>query len=725
MAGASKVTKKRMVTLFFLFLLGIAILIARLVYLQIIAGPELKIAAVEQQTRDEKVASKRGTIFDCNYTVLAQSATCETVTINPKAIEAAKNGDAVKAALIEVLGVDGESVDARLAQTNMQSVIIKRKVDKSVADTLREKNIRGINFEEDSKRYYPLSNFASHVIGFTGNDNNGLEGIEQRLESVLGGTAGRVMVAKDVRNIDMPFEYENYQEAQDGQNVVLTIDSVLQHYVEKHLQTAYEENDVQNGAAAILMDPKTGAILAMSVKPDYDLNDPFVVDSAAIEGLEGDARLEAINAIYAKRWRNKAVVDAYEPGSTFKIVTAAAALESGVVSTADSFVCNGYRIVAGRRIHCHKRAGHGAETFARGVENSCNPVFMDIAARMGNDTFYQFYKAFGFTEKTGFLLPGESSGTFYAEGSFNELELATASFGQGPTITPLQLVCAVSAVVNGGNLMEPQIVKCYTDSDGNITKTFEPKVVRQVISESTSSIMRTILEGVVSNGTGSGAYVEGYQIGGKTGTSEKLPRGSNKKTASFVGFAPVDDPQLVCLVILDEPGGALTGGGAIAAPVVGKIMEDSLRYMGFEPSGAAAMSVQSTVTVPEMRNMSVAQAQQAAKNASLSCSVKGSGETVLNQIPKPGATLTANSTVILYTSQTAELNVSVPSVLGQSFEEARSTITNASLNFTAAGGAAQAAEDSSLVAVAQTPSVGATVPQGTIVYVDFADNNVE
>ncbi|MGN1098406.1 MAG: penicillin-binding transpeptidase domain-containing protein, partial [Clostridia bacterium] len=626
------------------------------------------------------------------------------------------------------------------------------------ADKIREKNLIGIEFTGDTKRYYPNGNLACHLLGFTGKDGQGLEGLENILDDELSGTAGRVRSAKSAGNGEMPFKYETYEAAKDGNNVILTIDKSIQQFLENHLQTAYEENKLGNGAAGIIMNPKTGEILAMAVCPSYDLSDYGVikdesllaqvdklVETSAAEYEEAQARIaagkakkgdedvkaltrdEAYSRIVLKMRRNKAVVDSYEPGSTFKTITASAALEENVVSLDDTFVCTGVKVVEDRKIHCWKLVGHGTETFVDGIKNSCNPVFMEVGARLGAKNFYKYFQAFGLTEKTGFLIPGESEGTHHSLSGLGPVELATCSFGQSFTVTPLQMVRAVSAVVNGGYLMEPHIVKSYTDSEGNIIENVDPVVVRRVISQQTSDTMRGVLEKVVSEGGGSGAYVKGYRIGGKTGTSEKLPRESGLTVASFVGFAPADDPEIVCLIILDEPMNGLNMGGQIAAPTAGAVIEDTLKYLGYEPQYTEEESAEASVIVPDVTGQEIDKAKTEISDLGFKASVKGSGETVTKQIPRSGTKLHSGSVVILYTEEMSEgeAAVEVPSVRAKTYSQAKEILENAGLEISADAGVPPDELDSSYLAISQSPAAKSYVAKGTKVYVNFVNEELE
>jgi len=725
----ARLIKKRIKVMMIFFLVGVAALILKLAWIQFVRGPEYSKMAAEQQTRDSIISAKRGCIYDRNMKILAQSASAERITINPQEIEKSKNADEVTKVLVSILGVDEETVRKQISRTTKQSVVIAKQVEKSVADLIRGKKLTGIYFEEDTKRYYPYGSLAAQVIGFTGSDNQGLEGLENVLDEELRGVDGRIVAAKDVANNEMPYKYENYIEAQDGKGVVLTIDETIQRYTEKHLQQAYEENLLTNGGAAIVMDPNTGEILAMAVVPTYDLNEPRIItdqlllDQLADKELEGEAYKKAYSAAVTKMWRNKAVVDSYEPGSTFKTILASAALEEGVATPHDVFTCGGSRQVANRIIHCWHLPGHGEETFTQGLMNSCNPFVMELASRLGSERFAKYFKAFGLTEKTGFTIPGESSGTFHSK--LGTVDLATSSFGQTFTITPLQLISAVSAVVNGGNLMKPTIIKAYTDSEGKVIENFEPELVRNVISEKTSSQMREMMEKVVSEGTGKGGYVEGFRIGGKTGTSEKLPRGSSKYIASFIGVAPIDNPQLVCLLLLDEPNAGATGGGAIAAPAVGRIFEDVLPYLGFEPQYSEEKADLISVTVPNINGLTIQEALEKLDKEGLKINPKGNGEKITNQIPAAGTKLHKGSVVIAYTqTEEAKGTAIIPDVIGMNYANAKTAIESAGL-IMELDGANSGTIPADYIAVSQSPVAKGEVAENTKIYVKFVKRETD
>ena len=709
-----------MVAVFFFFF----VVACALVNITLIKGDQYKKEAIEQQTRDRLITPPRGTIYDRNMKPLAVSASVETVSITPKIVREDGNKEEVAKLLSEILEVDIEEVKAKI-EKNSAYEAIKKKVEKEVANKLREvleeKEFHGIAFEEESKRYYPGSNVASHVIGFTGTDGQGLWGLEMICDSVLKGKPGRIVTAKSGSGGEMPYKYERYHTPEPGSNVVLTIDQTMQHFLEKHLETAVIDNKINNGAAGIIMDVKTGEILAMATKPDFDLNNPFTLNdpqkSAELSAIADAAkRQQSQSDALSKMWRNKAVVDSYEPGSTFKIIMSAIGLETGKINLNNTFNCNGYKQVGGYRIHCWKTQGHGVQNFVEGIKNSCNPVFMDIGERIGKDDFYKFYKAFGFTERTGIELNGETTGIFFAPQNFNVTELATSSFGQGFQVTPLQMITAVSAVANKGKLLRPYVVKKYTDKDGNVIKEFETEIVRQVISEETSKLLCQVLEIVVPDGSGKSAFIKGYHIAGKTGTSEKLPRGSRKYVASFCGFAPANDPQIACLIILDEPEGGQHMGGIIAAPVVKRIMEDCLRYLGVEPD-LTEEEKEKEYTVPDCIGKPVETAREMLNYTSLKYKIEGKGEIVLDQVPKANVVVAESATVILYTEERTDAEKAVvPDIIGKTYNEAFKIMSDASLSLEAS--VPEESKDT-VKCVSQSAEAGQFLDAGSVVKAEF------
>lgn len=741
--------------------------ILKMAWWQMVRGSELAETAKKMQTADTVERANRGKIYDRNGKVLAESASVKTLVCNPKDVRAKGDVDKCVEILSPILDISEKNLKACFEEESQYRIIKKRlsaEESKAIeelinpqyseetskeaeAENKEKREIRsalsGIYFENDSKRYYPY-NVASHVIGFTGYDNNGLQGVELIFDDYLSGVNGAVAQNRNASGTKLEDRQAEYlTAAEDGCSVTLTIDESIQHFLEKHLEEAVLKNELKEGAAGIVMNPKTGEILAIATKPDFDCNNPYDLtqfleyavefeptyseeETDTEEGEEPTPRPtedpenysdEFVSQARSKMWRDKAVSDTYEPGSTFKIITAAAALEENVVDENSTFFCPGFRQVADWKIECANHNGHGSQNFVQGVKNSCNPVFMEVGLSMGAETFRDYFEAFGLTQKTGIALGGESSGLFYEK--MGEVELATSSFGQGFQITPIQLVTAISAVINGGERKTPLIVKEISNDEG-VVKTYEPKTVNRVISESTSEKMRDILEQVVAdpNATGKNAYVKGYRIGGKTGTSEKQPRGSDKRIASFVGFAPANDPEIVCLVMLDEPQTANKYGGTIAAPVCAEIISDTLEYMGISKQYTADEEKEAEITVPEMRNESVESAKAAAAEAGFTCIVKGNGKKVVDQLPAPREVMTEESVVILYTEEEQERElVTVPDLMGYSVKDAKYLLHRVGLNFEISG--AGHSEAYNAYAVSQTFAAGTKILPGTAVGVKF------
>ena len=740
--------RKRSIRMFVFFTILLALIISRLFYWQIVKGNQMKEAAERQQTNQTAINARRGTIYDRNQNVLAESATVNTVVCNPRQIEKdCKDSDGnvqksdlrfIASSLAEILELDEDDIYDKITRENKFQYIKKRvtveeasaikKLKDSSVDKKTAKLFSGVYFEEDSKRYYQY-NLASHIIGFTGYDNDGMQGIELTFNKYLSGRDGTVLSARNAGGTTAEKQHEADIDAQKGDDIVLTIDETAQSILEKYLEQACVENVLKEGACGIIMNPKTGEILAMATKPDFNLNDPtalaqyekFAIGMEEViektESSDEDERNEAIAAIRNKMWRNKAISDTYEPGSTFKILTAAMALEEGVADLNSTFYCGGSKVVADRTIRCHKTAGHGAEDFARGVINSCNVVFMELGLRIGSDKFREYFKAFGLTEKTGIELIGESGSVYYKK-RMSETDIATSSFGQGFSVTPIQLITAISAVINGGNLMKPQIVKEIRNS-GGIVKSFYPQVVNKVISEQTSATMRNILERVVADphGTGKNAYIKGYRIGGKTGTSEK-GRNNDKRIASFVGFAPADDPQIICLVMLDEPQVANKYGGTIAAPLVGAIIEETLEYMGIDRQYTEEEAQSVSISVPDVREQPVNVAKEIIGEKKLNIKVSGNGDTVLDQLPLPGMSVAENSTIIVYTQERDEnKKVAVPDLSGLTPGQAKQRLEDAGLNFEVGG--AGLTEEAGAYAFRQSIPAGTLVEPATVISVEF------
>ena len=747
-------------TLFLLSVCGAAafvVLAARLYYLQIVRHDELEARAIAQQVRETTVSAPRGTIYDAKGEVLAMSAGVDTIYLSPAEI-AQNNEDAgaIAAGLAEILGLDYDAVYAKTQNTRSWYEVVARKVEEDVATAVREfkeeGGYTGIKLEADTKRYYPNGSLAAHVIGFVGTDNTGLGGIEAKYDKVLSGTNGYVMRSTTAAGTDMLYtSWEDYFDAVPGSDMVLTIDAGIQYYVEKHLAQAVEDYDIQNGAAAICMEVDTGAILAMSSLGNFDLNDYQTISGEAMAEIDAAAssdaeRAELIAAAQQLQWRNKAISDTYEPGSTFKIITLAMALEEGVVDMNSSFYCGGSTSVLGRNtpVRCWKSGGHGSQTLTQAVQHSCNVAFVSIGQRIGEERFYDYAEAFGFFERTGdssaqltgttgIDLGGESGSIWWSEDVFcnpeNLSQLAAASFGQTFNITPIQLITAVSACVNGGNLMKPYLVQSVEDPDGNIISQTEPELVRQVISEETSASVRAILEQVVGDqkeGTGHNAYVAGYRIGGKTGTSTKTTKeisGEKEYIVSFIGFAPADDPQIAILVLLDDPSsesGIYISGGQMAAPVVGKMMADILPYLGVEPEYSDSELAAADRTVPEVSGMSLTEARSALTEAGLNCRVIGEGDTVTDQLPRAGAVIASGSEVLLYAGQSpSPAEETMPDLRGLSYEAAKQALGSLGLYVTAGNGVTDA--QIQLVS-GQSIAPGQSVEHGTVIEVTLYEN---
>jgi len=561
----------------------LAMLLLRVAWVQVVRGSWYQQKASEQQNKDREITPKRGIIYDRNGKELAISVCVEKIVVNPQEIRKSKRDiGPLSEKLAQLLEMDQAIVLKKLSRKSRYEVL-KKRVTKEISDKLRtwqkEDKVVGIYIDEDTKRYYPNRNLATHVIGFVGDDNQGLDGIESTAEQYLKGLPGKILSEVDAGGREVPFNEEKRIEPQNGLNVVLTIDETIQHFTQKVLEKAIDDNKVLKGATAIVMDPRNGDVLALVSKPDFDLNDPKAAPPGVDPATWNGNSAEGIKKLQETVWRNKAVMDTYEPGSTFKAVTSSAGLEENVI-TPETQVSDATVTVQGWPINCWKPNAHGVESFAEGVYHSCNPVFVKVAQLLGINKFYSYVRAFGLYNKTGIMLPGEAGSIFHKTPT--EVDMAAASFGQRFQITPIQLATAYLPIANGGKLLKPRLIKELTDSEGNVVKKFEPEIIRSVISPKTSQTICTILEGVVSKPgcTGNNAYVKGYRIAGKTGTSQTTEAG--RYIASFCGFAPADNPVVCALVALDYPTAHSYYGGVIAAPLVGKLIEDTLGYLGIE-----------------------------------------------------------------------------------------------------------------------------------------------
>ena len=749
-------------------------LIGTLYHLMITEHDYYNEKAIKNQTRSTNLTATRGVIYDANMNVLASSSTVETVFIDPNEIaeqmkqpENSNLLDQIARGLGEILDVEPSFVYEQAADKQYRYKVIKRKISEELADEVRafisENSITGVYLETDLKRYYPNSSLAAQALGFVSSDNNGSEGLEAYYNEELSGTAGKVVTSKGNYGSEMLYTYEKYYDASDGSSLITTIDSTVQAYVEKNLQNAIDKYDIKNGAFCIVMDVNTGEIKAMATLGSYDPNNYLEIyddttallleneRAAALALPEASAAYEAAIETYKQdvaaarmaQWRNRCVSDGYEPGSTFKLITLASALDSGAVTLNDSFYCGGQEKFTGREqiLNCWKSAGHGAQSTAQALGNSCNIAFGHIGLRMGGDTFYDYLKSFGVMEKTGVDLPGEASGLFYERKYLNDPAnygtsyLITSSFGQSFRITPMQLVRAVAAIVNGGYVLEPYIVSEVVDADGNTVEKNEKTVLRQVISQQTSETMRTLMEQVVTEGTASAARTPGYRVGGKTGTSEKLDEYDENgqqvkdKIVSFVGVAPIDDPKYVVLVALDTPAysensekytvhGMYISGGLMAAPTVRDIFLDILPYLGVEPDYGSEDIRGVNFTVPDVIGMDETEAGELLAEKTITYRVVGTGSVVTDQIPVAGSQVPGNSQIILYMgAEKQATRVEVPDFIGCSVADVNYLASNAGLYVQAKG---TDRTDVYVLAAYQDIDPGTEVDRGTTITVEFS-----
>ncbi len=714
-----------------------------LVNIMIINGEKYQNDASEQQLYDSLVTAPRGDIYDHNMQTLATSSPAWTVYITPngiRSIKKAEDAEKVKKkiaeGLSEILEMDYDTVYDYTGKKSYY-VIVKKKIEKTAADKVRQfildnKDLelsQYIGLDSTTKRYYPNGNLASVVLGFVGSDDQGLSGLESYYDNELTGTAGRVVAAKNAAGTNMPFSYEKVENAVKGGSLVLTLDNYVQYTADKYLEAAIEENQIAERGAAVVMNVNTGAILAMSVKGDFDPNAPFTLSAAdqkKVDETEGDEEKKKVQSeLLNRQWRNKAVSDTYEPGSVFKAVTAAIALEENLVNKNSSFFCNGHATVAGQSYHCHKTTGHGSQNLMQAIANSCNPAFITIGQLVGVNTFSKYFKAFGFTEKTGIDLPGEASSTYHKEEKMGPVELASSSFGQTFNVTPMQLICAISATVNGGYLVQPHMVEKILDENNKVKKTVASSTKRQVISESTSATMRELLNFVSENGA-KNSLVAGYNIGAKTGTSQKVSKilqTGDKRLyiGSCATVAPIEKPEIAVFVMLDEPKGEKYYGGAISAPVNSKIMADILPYLGFEPSYTEEQLQKLAITVPDTVGSAIADAKGKITTQKLEYKVVGNGEKVVRQLPAAGSKVISGGVVILYTEDGAEVTkATVPNFKGLSATEVNAAAARAGVNVEFSGNTSTGG----LKAYKQSVEAGKEVDAGTVITVYFSDDNV-
>lgn len=635
--------KKRLFFALFCVVLWGILLIIRVCYIQTVKAEDLQKMAYEQQTRDRLITAKRGSLLDRNGEEIAATQSVCAVSVIHNQLE---NKEQAASFLSRKLNLDYDDVLKKVSK-KVALVRIKKRVDEKAAQEIRQANIKGIVVDEDVERVYPFGNLASHVIGFVGGDNQGIIGLESKYEKYLSGKEGKILTLTDSRGLEISDAQERI-EPERGYDIVTSLDVSVQKFAQQTIAKAVEAKNAKRGLI-IVMNPQNGEIYALADYPEFDLNEPFEINNDELKAKWNTLTEKQQNDELNKMWRNTAINDTYEPGSTFKIVTSSAGLETGAVTPSDTFVCNGYYIAGDRMIKCWRYPRtHGSETFVQGVQNSCNPVFMAVAQRMGAETFYDYMVKFGFTQKTGVDLNGEAVGIIHKKENIGPVELATMSFGQSFQITPLQLLRAASAIVNGGYLITPHFAVKAVNEKGH-EEVFDFEKGEQVISGETSTQMREILESVVSQGTGSKTYISGYKIGGKTATSEKLPRRSGKYIASFMSFAPADNPKVMCLVLIDEPQGVYYGG-TVAGPVMKELLTNILPYFGVERDMTGVKeNEQVYVYVPDLKGKKISEAKKILNEISVSAQIKGEGETVEKQFPEEGEKIIVGTKVILYT----------------------------------------------------------------------------
>ena len=712
------------------------LLFFRLFDLQITRHEELQGKAVNQQTRRTVVTANRGTIYDAGGNILAISSSAETIILSPLEIDNAVNDtedpvswtkESLAAGLAEILGKDASAIRKRMDNVKSQYEVIQLRADEDTAAKVRsyvdENKIAGVHLVADTKRYYPYGSLAAQVIGFVGDENTGLYGLEAYYEKELEGQSGLVISSKDQAENDMLYTYEQYFAAKNGSDLTLTLDTTIQYYLEKGIESMVDKFSAANGASGIVMDAKTGGILAMASYPNYDLNDFLTVsDQTLQERIErGESTVADMQLL---QWRNKALNDTYEPGSTFKILTLSAALEEGVVDKTTTVNCGGSVNISGYTIHCSNKNGHGLPTLVQSVGNSCNPAFINYGLRIGSEKFYEYMRSFGLMNTTGIDLGGEAVGVFAADSSFTQLDLACYAFGQNFTVTPLALIAAQAACVNGGYLHTPYLVERITDSDGNVTYRHDDTPVRQVISEQTSATVRECLEYVVASGTGKNGQVAGYRVGGKTGTADKGQTGD--VVVSFLCFAPADDPQVIMLITMDTPSratGTYVSGGNMVAPTASTVMAEILPYLGVEPSYSAEELLGMDTTVPNVTGMGVEEAKAKLKDRALSYKIVGDGETITDQTPAGGAIIPGKSSVILYVGEEKSMDKCVvPHLIGKTPSDANTTATAAGLLIRFSG--TTGSESSSVRVLSQSIDEGTEVEAGTVITVQLGDTSV-
>ena len=734
---ANRIIQTRTFVLMLIMGIGMFFLLFFKLYnLQITRHEELQAKAVSQQTRSSVVTASRGAIYDASGNILAISSTAETIFLSPKEINDALNDEenpvawtkeVLAAALAKILDVSEEGILKKMARTDSMYEVLKFRVEEDIADQVRQyindNKVKGVYLTTDAKRYYPYGDLAAQVIGFVGVDYTGLFGLEAEYDKELQGQSGLVVTAKANQQNDLLYEYSQYFDPENGDELQVTLEATVQYYLEKGMKDMCDAYSPANGATGIVLDVRNGGILAMASFPNYDLNDyATVTDKTLLEQMErGELDEEGAQQ---KQWRNKALNDTYEPGSTFKILTLSAALEEGLIDKTTSVNCSGSVNISGHTIHCSNKAGHGLQNLEQTVGNSCNPAFISYGLKLGTEKFYQYMRSFGIMSATGVDLGGEATGVFAADANFTQLDLACYAFGQNFTVTPLALIAAQAACVNGGYLYTPHFAQQITDSDGNVIWQHDDTPVRQVISEQTSATVRECLEYVVASGTGKNGQVAGYRIGGKTGTADKGQSGD--VVVSFLCFAPADDPQIMMLITMDTPSrstGTYVSGGNMVAPYSSAIMSEILPYLGIEPSYSAEELMGVDTTVPNVIGMTVEEAKERMKERGFACKVEGDGETITDQTPVGGAIIPGKSTVVLYAgAEKPDKMCTVPSLVGRTAAEANTAATNAGLLIRFTG--TTSSESNTVLVFSQELEAGTEVPAGTVITVRLGDTTV-
>jgi stage V sporulation protein D (sporulation-specific penicillin-binding protein) len=727
--NTSKRMLKRILIMAVVIIFLMTTTVARVFYLTIVRGEELSEKAETQQLKDTEITAMRGTIYDSNGNVLAQSASVWNVFIDPLNIKD-KQRDLIVDEFANLFGYDADEKKEFYDRTNHQNhyELVEKKVENNIKEKLSKfvsKNELGgcIGTEQTTKRYYPYGTLASSVIGFTGADDQGLSGIEAYYDEQLTGTNGRIITAKDAKSNNIANDYETSIAATDGDSIVLTINQTIQYYLEKGLRETMNEYQAK-GAYGVVMNCNTGAVLAMSSLPDYDCNEPYKLtyskDKKAIKKLsDKTAKQEAESAAVQNQWRNFTVSDTYVPGSVFKTFVASAALEENVVNLNTTYNCTGSIQVDKYKMKCHYHPGHGMQTLTQGLENSCNPFFITIGQKLGVHNYFKYFDAFGFTQKTNIDLPGEASPQYYKEDQYGIVELSSASFGQTNSLTPIQVCTGLCAIANGGKLLQPYLVSSIADANGKTVKKTETKEIRQVISADTSEKVRKMMKSVVDNGTGKNGYVAGYSVGGKTGTSTKLGESKNgegdKYIVSFGAIAPSDDPEIAMLIIVDEPNQDL-GGGALCAPIAAQVTQEAMNVLGIEPKYNDSEMKDLSKQTPNVVGKSLDEAKKTLEENNLNFVVVGDDSTVTRQCPSGADTIPNGGTVYLYTDDSEKQTVNVPNFSGLTVNEAKDLASSSNLNIQIAG---NSMSSGTVVAYRQSEETQAKVEKGTVVTVTF------